>query len=95
MPYIQQEQRENYDQQIDQLVYSLLNEYPGDNGKTCSPGELNYVISSVIWKIFNKSKSYTHANELMGVLECVKQEFYRRQIVPYEDQKCTENGDII
>jgi len=30
----------------------------------------------------------------MGVLECVKQEFYRRRAVPYEEEKIEENGDI-
>jgi len=31
---------------------------------------------------------------MIGVLECVKQEFYRRKVAPYEDIKIIENGDI-
>jgi len=30
----------------------------------------------------------------MGVLECIKQEFYRRAVAPYEDKKKEENGDV-
>ena len=30
----------------------------------------------------------------MGVLDCVKQEFYRRKLAPYEDVAIQKNGDI-
>lgn len=32
--------------------------------------------------------------QILGVLSCVQQEFYRRVVAPYEDQKCRENGDV-
>lgn len=32
-------------------------------------------------------------NDFLGILECVKLEFYRRVGVPHEDIKCEENGD--
>jgi len=38
--------------------------------------------------------NYADYNEVMGVLECVKQELYRRLIVPYENKKKEENGDV-
>jgi hypothetical protein len=28
------------------------------------------------------------------MLECAKQEFYRRNTAPYEDEKVLENGDV-
>lgn len=37
---------------------------------------------------------YDSLNAVIGVLECAKQEFYRRAAVPYENQKITENGDV-
>ncbi len=37
---------------------------------------------------------YTTFNEVMGVLECVKQEFYRRVIVPHESRMIKENTDV-
>jgi hypothetical protein len=39
-------------------------------------------------------KNYKHINEIIGVLECAKQEFYRRVAAPYEDTKIQENGDV-
>ena len=54
-----------------------------------------YIISTIIWKSFEKQMNYSKANELVGVLECVKQEFYRRQVVPYEEEKIGENGDLL
>jgi hypothetical protein len=62
-------------------------------GEACV-GEVNYVISSIIWELFKYKRSYTIGNNLIGVLECVKQEFYRRQLAPYEDKKIKENGDL-
>jgi hypothetical protein len=41
-----------------------------------------------------KGRNYANFNEIMGVLSCVAQEFYRRWAVPYEDQKIRENGDV-
>lgn len=92
MPYIEQKDREVYDTQIEALVEKLtgfcLNRQP-------TVGHVNYVISKLIWDIFRKNgPSYTGGNNLIGVLECVKQEFYRRQLAGYEDEKIKENGDI-
>lgn len=62
-------------------------------------GELNYYITTTILKYLerkehNKQTCYADWNEIMGVLECIKQEIYRRKIAPYEDKKCKENGDV-
>lgn len=60
-------------------------------------GELNYVITKIcndyIGDHGNKL-SYALVNDIIGTLECVKQEFYRRIAVPYEDNKIAENGDV-
>jgi hypothetical protein len=32
--------------------------------------------------------------EAISALECAKLELYRRQLAPYEDKKCAENGDV-
>jgi len=37
---------------------------------------------------------YASLNEVIGVLECVKQEFYRKKVVPYEKRKIKENSDV-
>jgi hypothetical protein len=94
MPYIKKEDRTAYKEVIDKAVDKLLNKLPADNGKHYSVGELNYIISSIVWKLFDKNPSYTKGNELVGVLECVKQEFLRRRLNGYEDSKIKENGDL-
>lgn len=38
---------------------------------------------------------YKHINDICGVLEAVKAEFYRRVAAPYEDLKIKENKDVI
>jgi hypothetical protein len=38
--------------------------------------------------------SYPKIAMITGVLENIKQEFYRRVASPYEDKKILENGDI-
>ena len=64
-----------------------------DTPKT--PGELNYIITKeILAYIAEKGQSYTNYNEVMGVLECVKQELYRRAVAKYEDGKIKENGDV-
>ena len=60
-----------------------------------TPGELNYVITRQTHDYLRlKGLSYANINEVVGVLECAKQEFYRRIVAPYEDEKMRENGDI-
>jgi len=58
-------------------------------------GELNYSITRMIWSyILLKGESYQTYNDIMGALEGVKLELYRRKIAPYEDLKKEANGDV-
>jgi hypothetical protein len=86
MPYINKLDRPNFEANIIELVCKLT----ADN-----PGDINYLISSIIWRLFKRYPNYKNANTLLGVLEAVKLEFYRRVVSPYEDKKIQENGDII
>lgn len=83
MPYIDEERREKLDYSIQVLSTSNL-----------EAGDLNYVITRLlhIWCILNPR--YASYNAAIGVLECVKQEFYRRVVALYEDKKKEENGDV-
>lgn len=86
MPYIKQENRDKIDPLINPLIDELF--------KNRNPGDLNYVISRICWSLFETDISYKNGNEIVGVLECAKLEFYRRLLSAYEDQKRKENGDI-
>lgn len=93
MPYIEQEYRKMFSRKLANLVEVLTRHGEEDIEGV---GELNYCISSLIWRLwYDGTQSYEKANRLIGVLECVKQEFYRRHVAPYEDEKLASNGDIV
>ena len=85
MPYIIKEKR----QRLDGLIKNVVSEM-----EPLSSGEKNYFLSSVVWGLFNIHRTYSNANDLVGLLECVKLEFYRRKVAALEDEKVIENGDI-
>ena len=60
-----------------------------------NPGILNYRISKLLWDYFNEQPGYQRINDVLGVLEGAKLEFYRRIAAPYEDVKMQANGDIV
>ena len=85
MPYITKEKRKR----LDGLIKNVISEL-----EPLSSGEKNYFLSSVTWGLFDANKTYSNANDLVGLLECVKLEFYRRKVAELEDEKMIENGDI-
>lgn len=85
MPYIKPDKRGPLDLAIAQVVYRQ---------EVGNYGDLNYAITKLVDHWCTVFPSYDNFNALIGVLECVKQEFYRRKVVPYEEQKREENGDV-
>ncbi len=81
MPYIKREDRKRFDE-------NLFNLFP------TTPGELNFVITQIILGYAELQTSYQKINDVIGVLECAKLEFYRRFAAPYEDEKIKQNGDV-
>lgn len=81
---------------INQLDRTALNDKVIYAGRSIqNPGELNYLITKIIQDyVHDHGKSYSVINEIVGVLECAKLEFYRRLAAPYEDKKIEENGDV-
>lgn len=65
-----------------------------------SSGELNYGIHLWINKYLENvlevegHLGYETFNNVLGALEAVKQEFYRRVVGPYENEKIAKNGDV-
>jgi hypothetical protein len=87
MPYIRIDKRLRFDRWIDNLTAELTSD-----GVDNITGNLNYIITKLFIK--SKPKRYKDYNELIGVLECCKLEFYRRVIAEYEHSKKLENGDV-
>lgn len=94
MPYIKEEARFYLDNTIS-ILANLISEDRdlSDEEFVSIVGELNYSISRLLAKVMNKP-SYSKIAMITGVLENVKQEFYRRIASPYEDAKMSANGDL-
>ena len=85
MPYIKQDDRMKFDKHVKKLVSEIE-----------STGEINYVISTILIGMMKKhGKDYDELNGLMGVINCVQQEFYRKVAAPYEELKEKDNGGIL
>jgi hypothetical protein len=87
MPYIKMEDRGKYESVLEELI-TILKGLPVES----VDGELNYIVTKVLKEIY--PLRYFNLNRAIGVLECIKQEFYRRVAAPYEDIKIEENGDV-
>jgi hypothetical protein len=86
MPYIQREERVK--------LRPLLDEFQKHAGDI-NAGKFNYLITRMICLIAaRRGTSYDLINQLIGVLECVKLEFYRRGAAVYEKKKMQDNGDV-
>lgn len=92
MPYIPQDQRRDLDPVIDALAEKVRTYHDGQNN-TSVAGILNYAITRLILEA-GKPARYHDIALLTGVLENVKQEFYRKFAAPYEEEKIEENGPV-
>ena len=85
MPYIKAEKREALDRDLNRI-------------RPETEGELNYAITVLVrrWAEDHSPLGFKYeiGNRVMGVFESAKAEFYRRCMVPYEDLKREENGDV-
>lgn len=83
MPYIKQEDRNP--------ILKGLESVPN----VTTPGQFNYMVTVLAHRYLKfNGENYQHYNDLIGALEGIKLELYRRQVAPYEDKKIHENGDV-
>ena len=86
MPYIKVDDRKKFKAVMCPfLVSAELNRL--------TAGELNYLFTKIIDRQLDNA-NYARYNEIIGALECCKLELYRRMLIPYEDKKKKENGDV-
>lgn len=67
--------------------------------KPQTPGELTYTITMLIDEYLDPTANdadpnFERLSSVVGVLECVKLEFYTRLIAAYENAKIEQNGDV-
>ncbi len=80
MPYIKQEDRKQLD---------------AFEKRPSNAGELNYHLHTFIAQyIEDNGECYQSYNDVLGALEGIKLELYRRRVSKYENKKMVENGDI-
>jgi hypothetical protein len=87
LPYIRPENRTKYEKTLKELI-GILKSLPMEE----VDGDLNYVVTRILKEVY--PLRYFHLNRAIGVLECIKLEFYRRVAAPYEDLKIKESGDV-
>ena len=87
LPYIKAENRSKYEEVVKNLV-NILKTLPPEQ----IDGELNYIVTKMLKEVY--PLRYYHINKAIGVLECIKLEYYRRVAAPYEDSKIKESGDV-
>ena len=96
MPYIDEEERLELDTQIDNMILAIRNNKTNLNNPhdfSNYLGRINYCFSRIIYGVM-RDVSYRNIAMVTGVLENIKQEYYRRIAEPYEDIKIRQNGDI-
>lgn len=96
MPYIRKDLREKVNPEIINLANKICDTYEeeADMNRTL-PGLMNYTISQMIEYVYPvKDCGYKEFNEIMGFLECLKMEYYRKMVAPYENYKEKQNGPI-
>lgn len=109
MPYIKEEHRSQLDGCIEDVIKCLKgNIAPNPENLYGNPykenitneeflsicGDINYTFSRIISSFMVVNPSYAKIAIITGVLENIKQEFYRRAAANLEDQKIRQNGDI-
>jgi hypothetical protein len=84
MPYIRPDRRAAFDQALETLAREVQNE-----------GELNYCIYKLSCMLIQRiGESYDNLSLCSSAMEHAKLEWYRKKLVPYEEEKIRQNGDI-
>lgn len=90
MPYIQRKDRLDIDARIDSLINQCMTiKNFGDN----RGGILNYIITRLAIAFMGKI-SYKNLSLMKSAMSDAADEWYRRMMAPYEDEKIKQNGDI-
>lgn len=87
MPYIKKENRKKLDIYIKNLN-AILGEMSDKN-----VGDYTYVVYKLLKDSVKKNKYFKFAL-VMGLLQSVDKELYRRIVSKYENEKIKQNGDV-
>jgi hypothetical protein len=91
VPYIRPEDRPELDAPARELAAAVRAKAETSGG--AFEGYLNYAITRLVLEVLPERR-YASIARATGVLENVKQEFYRRYAAPYEDEQIEKSGDV-
>ena len=92
MPYIKPEKRHVLDPHIDGVL-NALRELESDDPTNSMEGNMVYVIYKMLVRVYANG-NFDNRSDAIKVLQCAHDEYYRKKMGPYEDQKEFENGTI-
>jgi hypothetical protein len=94
MPYIPKDRREKYNNLINDLAHILNNLTSNDE----LSGEMNYVLFRLARLLANQEaggqRRYARIAVIKSALIEARDEFWRREMIPYEKEKIELNGDV-
>lgn len=108
MPYIKKILKQGLKQEIEALSDKIVRVCEATNEPHMNrAGLMNYTFTMLIKNVYetyhqhelndsdqSSGVRYADYNEVIGMLESCKLEFYRRHVSPYEDKKIQKNGDV-
>ena len=97
MPYIVQERREVFKDEINSILEKIGNGDGPDSRDDKAKGELNFIISSLVagHLLKNGKMRYHRAQDFItGTLGACEHELLRRLVDGYEDKAIEKNGDL-
>ena len=85
MPYISKFDRGTLDPYLEPLI-----------SKVKTPGHLNYCITCLLLSFLppREARTYRTLSTIRSVLYDIADEYYRRMMVPFEEEKRKANGDV-
>jgi len=89
MPYIHPNLRSHFDPYIDVLIAQIQH-----RDVEIQTGCLTYIIYKLVANL-TENKGYSDKSKFRASIQDAHDEFYRRKMIPYEDEKIHENGDVI
>ena len=93
MPYITSTKRPELDGIVDDIQRVLRNYELDDPDNNSTEGNINYLVTKLLKTIY-PAERYKNINDAIGLLECIKLEYYRIDASPYEDRKRADNGEV-
>jgi len=93
MPYIKEEHRKLLDPIINDLKRDIVNITLDDESVNLEC-VINYTLTKLLSMMYS-AKTYDEINDVIGMLECCKLEYYRKVAATINDQSEYDQGEIV